>query len=381
MCRPGYIIVLLCILCCCSYNKTSTEGKSISLPQDSLEAVHKQVVYPFHIKKDKSEKREDVFIQDMARVRYVRLETTEKCLLPRKGLFDGIYLDEENIFISFGSMVYRFSETGKFLNVIGSKGAGPGELGFGCAFSVEPRMQEVYLFDFFRRRMLVYDYKGTMKRNFRVSVPGDHFYILNDSNAVFCSNEPVNSGSRIVIGTLDKGKTKEKLLDGKLTLYKRLMVNIGAYSKIIPHREYINLCMATDTIFAYNKNTLRLEPRFIQQPLNSQLESEDVKTVPYLQFESDKYVSILVNDRPFPDFTYVVNKESGDVRKIRFIDKNAGKKVWCWGTNKPNTVIDFLNVTELMELLSDNKLSGELLSLSKLLKEEDNPVLMLATFE
>lgn len=376
-----YIIGILLLCCECNSKKASSEEKNMVVKQDSLELAYKEINYPFCLQKNKRMSIEDVFIQDVAQVKYIRLETTEQCLLPRKGLFDGVYLDEENIFISFGSMVYRFSETGKFLNVIGSKGAGPGELGFGCAFSVEPRMQEVYLFDFFRRRMLVYDYKGTMKRNFRVSVPGDHFYILNDSNAVFCSNEPVNSDSRIVIGTLDKGKTKEKLLDGKLTLYKRLMVNIGAYSKIIPHREYINLCMATDTIFAYNKNTLRLEPRFIQQPLNSQLESEDVKTVPYLQFESDKYVSILVNDRPFPDFTYVVNKESGDVRKIRFIDKNAGKKVWCWGTNKPNTVIDFLNVTELMELLSDNKLSGELLSLSKLLKDEDNPVLMVTDFK
>lgn len=222
-------------------------------------------------------------------------------------------------------------------------------------------------------------YDGKYKRSFKNESYFDRFCVLNDSLAV-CSNNDINQEDRIFTISLKNGKKKEVLLGAKKTDAKKLMVNIGAFSRTNQYQDMVYLCVGTsDTIFAYDTNLKKLLPIYIQSPLNKN--EDEVKTVPYLQFETAHNASILINDSPMPNFTYWFNKENGNLSKVRIKNKDLDDYVLAWGTNKPNVVFDILEMPRLKEQLRNNSLSGELKSLVEAAEDEDNPIIMIAEIE
>lgn len=368
-----FLVLSFCIRCTGRPAAGSAESDGTVSPADSVR-------YPVRLEKDKSGPVKKIALQDAADVQYIRLETTDASLLPKKNWFRSIYFTGDNIFLSFGGQVFRFSSEGKFRNTIGRQGGGPQDFVRMCAFGLAEGTREIFLLDFFQRRVIVFDYEGKVKRQFRTERDYDHFYVLNDSCALFCSNEP-SADDRIVLGSLKNGTIVRSLLPARLISDRRLMVNIGAYPRIVPYRNFVNLCTATsDTVYAYNTVSGKLEPRFYQYPLNEQVEKDAVKTVPYMQFETERYAGILINDTPFPAFIYLVDKRTGRAEKAIFTDRNKGSAVWCWGTNLDNTTVDLLDVQELQDLLAAGKLQGALKDAAVALAEDDNPVLLVARF-
>ncbi|RHJ78530.1 hypothetical protein [Parabacteroides sp. AM08-6] len=228
---------------------------------------------------------------------------------------------------------------------------------------------------------MVYDYDGKYKRSLRNEQYCDRFAVVNDSLAVCCTNEPT-VGPRIFLSSLKNGKKLKDLLPERKVDSHNLMVNIGLFARVERSKDRIVLCSATsDTIFALNTQTCELEPRYVQQPLNAELSEDAVKTVPYLQFETDKYASILISDIPFPPFRYLINKENGTILRTRLADRNNQEFVMDFGTNKDNVIMDLYTTKELKEQLEDNKLSGELKTIVETMKEDDNPLLVLTTLQ
>lgn len=337
-----------------------------------------RISYPVEIDKEAGyETKNDIFLQDIGEVTYLQLGTTDQSLLPDKRFFSGIYLTDADIFLSFGGNVYRFSSSGKFLNTIGKRGGGPAEFASVVLSDVSEASGEVFLLDYALRKIMVYDYDGKYKRSFRNEQYCDRFAVVNDSVAIGCMNEPV-PGPRIFLSSLKDGKTIKVLLPERKVDCKKLMTNIGLFARVGRSQDRIILCSSTsDTIFAFNTQTMELEPRYVQRPLNTLLPEDAVKTVPYLQFETDKYACILMNDIPLPDFRYWVDRETGDILKVRLADKNKGSRVMEFGTNKPDVIVDLFATQELKELFGNNKLSGELKTIAEAMKEDDNPVLVL----
>lgn len=334
------------------------------------------LAYPVHIPKEGPATRE-IDIHEIANVSYIKLDTNSDCFLPRKWRFSGIYLTEKDLFISFGSHILRFDRNGHFLNNIGSVGGAPFEFAGGGFFSVNESREEIFLLDFVKQRMLVYNYAGKYLRSFKNEVYFDRFCVINDSLAVCCNNN-ITMEDRAFLLSLKNGKKKEVLLGKRKVDPQHLMVNIGAFSRINKYEDLIFLCMATsDTIYAYHTTEKKLTPVYIQHPL---IKNDDrIKTVPYLQFETSQYASILINDTPLPDFTYWLNKEDGTIAKIRLKNKEAGDYVPGWGTNRPDVLFDLLEMPKLKELQQKNALSGELETVVAASGEEDNPILMIAT--
>ena len=375
------IIVFISLSCLVGFLFVQCQNKKtvntvVELTEAGPVAVH--LIYPIAMDKDAGyETKENLYLQDIGDVSYLQLETTDKSLLPDKRFFAGIYLTDSDIFLSFGENVYRISSTGKFQNTIGNKGGGPAEFAAGTLFDVSETSKEVFLLDYSQRRIMVYDFEGKNKRSFRNDQYCDRFAVVNDTMAIGCMNEPV-PGPRIFLSSLKDGKTLKVLLPERKVDSKKLMTNIGLFARVGRSRNRIILSSSTsDTVFAYNTQTMELEPRYVQQPLNAQLSDDAVKTVPYLQFETDKYASVLVNDRPLPDFRYLIDRESGAIVKTQFADKNKGGHVMDFGTNRPNVIIDLLTTKELKESLENNKLLGELKAIAESMKEDDNPVLVL----
>ena len=234
--------------------------------------------------------------------------------------------------------------------------------------------------DFSKQCMLVYDYNGKYVRGFRNDTYFDRFWVLNDSLAV-CSNNDITIEDRAFTLSLKDGKKKDVLLGKKKidtgTGTATLMVNIGAFSRVCKYQNDIFLCIATtDTVYAYNTIDKKLRPVYIQSPLNK--EDDLVKTVPYLQFESSKYASVLINKPPMPDYTYWFNKEDGTLSKVQLKNKELGHAILGWGTNKKNVIIDILEMPKLKEYEESHTLSGKLQTLVATSKEDDNPIIMIA---
>lgn len=373
-CSINIFLIVLFLMSCSNKKEVKIEKQE---DHKEIEAVS-LINYPVHI--DKSIRQsQDVEIHDIATVSYLKVETKDNCLFPRKWSFSGLYIGSNDLFISFGNNILRFDLNGSFLNHIGNRGGAPFEFANGGIFSVNESTAEVFLLDFAKQRTLVYGYNGKFKRSFKNNSYFDRFCVINDSLAV-CSNNDINQEDRVFTISLKDGKKKDVFLGTKKMDAKNLMVNIGAFSRMNQLQNKIFPCVGTsDTIYAFDATLNELLPVYIQSPLNRN--EDEVKTVPYLQFETVHVASILINDKPMPNFTFWFNKDKGTLSKVRVKNIDLGDYVLAWGTNKPNIVFDILEMPKLKEQLRNNSLSGELKSLVEVSEEEDNPIIMIAKIE
>ena len=365
------LIVFSILLFSCGNRKASVEETAC----DSVE-FQAEISYPFLI--DKSNKNErEIEINDIAKVSYLKLGTDTKSLIPRKWGFSGIFLTDKDLFLSFGENIYRFGLDGTFLNNIGKRGAAPFEFTLGGIFSVNEETQELFLLDVAQQRISVYTYGGKYLRSVKCEERFDRFYVLNDSLAV-CSTNDITNDIRAFTISLRDGKVGHVLLEKRiLANTQNLMVNIGAFSRINKLGDRIYLCVSTsDTIYAYDTKNNMVDPIYIQNPLKT--DEDKVKTVPYLQFESSRFASVFIGDIPMPDFTYWVDKESGECSRVKIRNRDLDDYVLAWGTNRDNLIFDILEMPELKKRLKQGKLSGELKSLVEQSDEEDNPIIMFA---
>ena len=142
---------------------------------------------------------------------------------------------------------------------------------------------------------------------------------------------------------------------GLLRFLCEMEKNIGAFSRINKLGDRIYLCVSTsDTIYAYDTKNNMVDPIYIQNPLKT--DEDKVKTVPYLQFESSRFASVFIGDIPMPDFTYWVDKESGECSRVKIRNRDLDDYVLAWGTNRDNLIFDILEMPELKKRLKQGKL-------------------------
>ncbi|MDR1180924.1 MAG: 6-bladed beta-propeller [Bacteroidales bacterium] len=103
------------------------------------------------------EKYQRVFCSDyFSSIDLIPLETNEECLL-RIGPSPKIILKDSFIFMS-GDCLYAFDRSGKFLNQIGRKGQGPGEYLYSSSFFLNTDKSVLYVEDLYK--ILEYDSNG-----------------------------------------------------------------------------------------------------------------------------------------------------------------------------------------------------------------------------
>ncbi len=119
------------------------------------------VEYPLNVKIDLSEASTNpIKLSELAdEVRYIPLEITDSVVL---GSVDGISvkLSSDFIFAESGGELFRFSNTGKYLNKIVKSGRGPGEVNQLIEFAVDAVDGKVYVFDRSGYRIKIFDYNG-----------------------------------------------------------------------------------------------------------------------------------------------------------------------------------------------------------------------------
>jgi len=120
-----------------------------------------------------------VYCSDLfSSIELIPLETGDDCLLT-KVPFPRILLTDNHIFINsnpFRQQLYAFDGSGKFLNPIGRRGQGPGEYLFSSKFFLNTEKPTIFVED--TKHILEYDFKGNHIRSFKY-LSEDGFYLEN----------------------------------------------------------------------------------------------------------------------------------------------------------------------------------------------------------
>jgi hypothetical protein len=116
------------------------------------------------------------------KIEYVPLETDTSCLIQR---ISNIYLTDSLIFVSDNNRLLKFDKKGKFIKQIGTKGRGPGEYPSLGNFLVDGDKREIFVLT--NRMVLVYDFNGNFKRDFKIDFPCRQFILNKGSEIIFHS--------------------------------------------------------------------------------------------------------------------------------------------------------------------------------------------------
>lgn len=109
------------------------------------------------------------------KIEYVPLETDSACLIQN---ISNVFLTDSLIFVSDNDRLLKFDKNGKFIKQIGTKGRGPGEYPNLGNFQIDEGNKEIFVIS--SRIVLIYDFNGNFKRDFKIDFPCRQF-ILNES--------------------------------------------------------------------------------------------------------------------------------------------------------------------------------------------------------
>lgn len=378
-----YIFIIVLVSGCSTKTEkesiSKTENKEVLSREDSINLQEKNI-FPMFLDKNKNyEERRITLLQDIGKIEYIKLETTANSLLLGKNRLLGLYLTNENIFLSTGDNVLRFNKKGTFLNSIGKKGNGPGEISRVVDFLLDQENKEIIIWDGGTRKLITYDYEGNIKNSISLQEYCDDLGTIC-GNQILCTTYIPNSRPMAFTASLQNGEITNNLLHsydfkdrtGLTIVFTDKWTQNILYNEKVIYQNFIN-----DTIYSIDKKNLNVSPRYIQLPPNTGLDGEN--SLIFVTFETDRYANIIVSKRPPLSYTFVIDKKENKIYKGFFADLNTNKGVSPINTNIDNVIADLYESHELQNLLEKEYLSGELKQIAETLKEEDNPVLMLAT--
>ena len=380
------VLSLFFLLWCCNTKHTSdkahdTEPAEALSRADSILEIENSV-FPIQIDpRANYEKKGFVFFQDICKVEYIPLETNENCLLGEKFTsFGGMFLDDENLFILSRGQIFRFDRKGKFINTVGKRGQGPGEIALLSDFKINEETKEVLILDGKTKHIHFYTYNGTVKK----SIPLEFFSLsfdISGNNQVICAHAfPLKHAPMIFSASCNTGETVSEIYLNKKPITGKTVALMNYYTGNKSYNnKYICNIYLSDTIFCVDKKTLELHPRYIRSSSHAGPKGDDPSL--FLLFETDRYANLLISNGRTPDrSTYIVDKKANKIYNGLFGDIERGTSVVPINTNRDNIVVDLYEAHKLTDLLSNNLLSGKLKEIAETLDDEDNPVLMIATF-
>lgn len=333
----------------------------------------------------------EIYIQDIADVGYIPLETNDSILWRGREV---LYLDDDYIVgANRNNGVYFHDGKGKALNMFNKMGQGPKEYLDMYKVQYDKKSDEIYINDMFK--YYVYDKEGNFKRSFqgiedKLYSRIEQFFILNEDELIqYNYNNHYTRVSRLTGEHL--GDIKLGVADSTTTLHFRK--NNMIFNTIVSHftkdkEGYIITSFSSDTTYLLTSN-LQLKPIGVRIPPVS---SQDVPVflLPVKNTPRYYFMSTIKKEDSFPVKAYMMDKKTNQIYYLKDYFKNKdyiGLKVHLdmFGpsvlADLPNNVcVQSLNITKLCEAYEEGKLSGKLKDIAANLKEDDNPVLMIIKF-
>ena len=345
--------------------------------------------------------KKELILQDIMDVEYLALETNndflnqgemqdigEKYILVKNKTRDG------NIFI--------YDRNGKAIRKINRKGQGPEEYTDASRITLDESNDEMFVNDL--SKIIVYDLHGNFKRSFNHKDDkenGSLFYteIFNyDKDNLICYDMFNKEISFVLISKQDGSITKEIKIpfqekkDARATKNEGKMTYItgpAKFSNIIPHKgNFLLLEISSDTVFTLLPD-FSLRPFIVRTPPVNSMDPEvflifGVMTDRYYFMETIKNVYDWNTGKGFPKTRMMYdNQEKGFFNCYVYVGDYTDKVVVIEDmsvTKSVNHEIDSwhkLEAHELVEAYKNGELKGKLKEIASILKEDDNPVIML----
>lgn len=334
----------------------------------------------------------EIYIQDIADVDYIPLETNDSILWRGREI---LYLDDDYIVgANRNNGVYFHDGKGKALNMFNKMGQGPKEYLDMYKVQYDKKSDEIYINDMLK--YYVYDKEGNFKRSFqgiedKLYSRIEQFFILNENELIqYNYNNHYTRVSRLTGEHL--GDIKLGVADSTTTLLFRK--NNMIFNTIVSHftkdkEGYIITSFPSDTTYLLTPE-LQLKPIGVRIPPVS---SQDVPVflLPVKNTPRYYFMSTIKKEDGFPTKAYMMDKKTNQIYYLKDYFKNKdyiGQKVHLdmFGpsvfANLPNNVcVQSLNITKLCEAYEEGRLNGKLKDIAANLKDDDNPVLMIIKFK
>ncbi len=343
--------------------------------------------------------KKELILQDFMDVEYIPLETNEEFI--NQGCVDAIgekyiivtnYRDDGDIFV--------YDRSGKAIRKINRKGQG-GEEYISCrSVILDEENNEMFINDFWARKIKVYDLEGNFKLSIKQKQDGDTRFYLDifnyDKENLICYDELNEEIPFLLVSKQDGSITKEIKTPFK---EKKLLIQLlrheggtrsarpGNYSRITPFKgSWILLEPSSDTIYTLMPD-YSLRPFIVRTPPVHTMNPESfliLKLVSdrYYFMESVKNVYDFSKEEGFPRTYFVYDTQEKDFfRYIIYNGDYSYKKEFYMSMLTP---INFkgelwatLNAFELCRDYKKGKLKGKLKEVAATLGEDDNRVVML----
>jgi len=325
-----------------------------------------------------------------SKLEYIPLETDPDCLI--EGIRN-VSVNDSFIFVSDYDRLLLFDINGNYIRQIGSAGRGPGQYPSVGNFIVENNQREIYVLS--SRMVLVYDFEGQFKRDFKIDFPSRQFIMDENDNLILHpfnlpqpSDDPVYSwyiyDNTGMIRT-KLSNTLTRVNGGVIVPFSPLYINNGT-----PHfmefgvdtlYNYVNNEKIPYVIFHYGNMKFPPDPTMAEVPgIDGKIWISDVRETKNILFinvwwDLSDSISNCVFDKKSSVFT-VLKDNSFDN------DIDGGKSFWPKKIINDNLMIDYIDAFDLITYAKDNQTgnkieSKQLKEVVEKLTKTSNPVLII----
>lgn len=345
----------------------------------------------------------DLFLQDIARVEYIPLETKDSFLVT--GYLRPQYMDDDMLVTHNNRDIMIFDrKTGKAIRSFSHYGSGPGEYTGIHTLAVDKENNEMFattnILSSDIHPIHVYDLEGKYLRTLRYRNIGfPQFFHPFDNDYLFWYNADITEAAPYKL--ISKTDTVSIYLPVRFTGRDNMSVSETKETGTLTHSRngsavlktpegYIFSEAGLDTLYAWNRAGKKLSPLMTRIP---SFRSMKFPVGVFINGQSSGYYFLSAIERKF-DF-----QTNEGFKTVKFIyDKAEGCFYEGIIRNKDYTdhremalssqvsvpagqFVAGLQAWELIELYKNGRLQGELAEIALRLDESDNPVLMIVTFD
>lgn len=334
----------------------------------------------------------ELYIQDIADVEYVPLETTDTFIT--HGVVKSI---SKNLIVTTnwggsGDIFLFDRATGKGIRKINHKGQSGQEYVSATEVLPDEERNELFVLDYSARKILVYDLEDSFKRSFKTL---DSTYYSNvfyyDKERLLCYKQPAEGdnerASHILISKEDGNLVKEisipfRKLATPVFTQGELSITPLYYLTVPTQEDYILTKTSADTIYRYTSNGA-LTPFIARTPSIHEMETQvflypTLVTDRYIFMRTQKKEVDLKTFKGFPSTDLVYDKQDNSISQSKLCFRDFEDKRVDLSTQPLNPEVPLcqsLAADELVEANQNGKLQGKLKEIADKMDEEDNPVI------
>lgn len=403
-----FLIGCTLVSCTTKSDKTLTEETGSSKDEKvfaGIPTVDLQAEYPL----------KEIHLQDIADIEYIPLETNENSIITN---IPHLFMNDETI-VTYDyktKNIVFFDRKGKYLHSFNRTGGSGEEYRSIYNICVDFDSNEVYVYDYkgdFQSAIQIYTFEGEYKRTLKV--PHKMLFDIYNYDSEYLLVEDHLLVDRIEKRTVNQtpyykmSKKNGELVNIPLTITNRIRnkiifskdvdkytsqsisINYRIYPVANIGNEIMIADFALDTVYIYKND--KLLPIAVR---NNQITKYDSHIIASIDVLTDKYMLWTAQDKRIldpetyasPDVRYLLfDRYTGECNEVRYFDANSetvdirSMQLSNAYSLPRNYAMSYYPAYLLVELNEAGKLKGELKEIASKLKEDDNPVLMIATFK